>query len=56
MNATKVGLIGCGNISGIYFQAGRKFPILDIVACADLLVERAQEKAAEYNVQKAYSV
>src|SRR3712207_4229197 len=56
MNTTKVGLIGCGNISWIYFEAGRKFPILEIVACADLLVERAQEKAAEYNVPKACSV
>ena len=34
---TKVGIIGCGNISGIYFSAKQKFPILDIVACADLV-------------------
>ena len=53
---TRVGLIGCGNISGIYFKAGKTFHILDIVACADLLVERAQAKAAEYNIPKAYSV
>jgi len=45
---TKVGIIGCGNISGIYFQAGRKFEILDIVACADLMAERAKAKADEF--------
>ena len=52
---TKVGIIGCGNISGIYLQAGDKFPILDVVACADLDLERARAKAAEYDI-KAYSV
>jgi len=49
----KVGIIGCGNISGIYFQAGRKFHMLDIAACADLDMERARAKAAEHGVPKA---
>ena len=53
---TRVGLIGCGNISDIYFQAGKTFEIIDIVACADLLVERAQAKAAQYNIPKACDV
>ena len=44
----RAGIIGCGNISGIYFQAGRTFEILDIVACADLVRERAEAKAAEF--------
>jgi predicted dehydrogenase len=53
---TRVGLIGCGVISGIYFEAGRTFETLDIVACADLFVARAEAKAAEYNIGKACSV
>jgi predicted dehydrogenase len=52
----KVGIIGCGNISGAYFRGCRFFDILEIVACADLDVERAREKAAEYGIAKAYSV
>ena len=52
----KVGIIGCGNISGIYLKSGRTFEILDIVACADLVLERAQTKAAEFGVPKACSV
>jgi len=44
----KVGVIGCGNISGIYFQAGKTFDILDIVAAADLIPERAKAKADEH--------
>lgn len=46
----KVGVIGCGNISGIYLKAKEKFSVLDIVACADLDVGRAREKAAEHAV------
>ena len=52
---TKVGIIGCGNISSIYLQMDAKFPILEVVACADLEMERARAKAAEYDI-KAYSV
>ena len=55
-NPTKVGLIGCGNISGIYFKAGRTFEVFDIVACADLFPDRAQAKAAEHDVPHAYTV
>ena len=55
MNPIKVGIIGCGNISGIYFKAGQTFPILDIVACADLSLERAEAKAKEFNIPKACS-
>ncbi len=47
---TKVGIIGCGNISGIYLQAKAKFPILNIVACADIIPERAQAVAEEYDI------
>ena len=52
---TKIGIIGCGNISGIYLKADKTFNNLELVACADLDIERAQAKAAEYNI-KAYSV
>ncbi len=52
----KIGIIGCGNISGIYFKAGKTFPILDIAACADLDLERAKAKAEEHGVPKACTV
>ena len=47
MKPAKVGIVGCGNISGIYFQAGRTFDILDIVGCADLIPVRAITKSKE---------
>src|SRR5690349_13839253 len=52
----KIGIIGCGNISGAYFQGGAAFANLDIVACADLDVGRAQAKAEEFGVPKACDV
>jgi predicted dehydrogenase len=52
----KVGIVGCGNISGIYFKAGKTFRILDIVACADLDMARAKAKAEEHGVPKACTV
>ena len=51
-----VGVIGCGNISGIYLESPGKFPILNITACADLDVARAEAQAAKYGIAKAYSV
>jgi predicted dehydrogenase len=53
MSRTKVGVVGCGNISGIYLQADRVFDVLDIVACADLISERAKARAEEFGVPRA---
>ena len=55
MTRTKIGIIGCGNISGIYLKSDKTFENLQIVACADVDMARAQAKAAEYGV-KAYTV
>jgi len=51
MDRIKVGIIGCGAISGIYFSTCQKFDILELAACADLLPERAHAKAAEFGVR-----
>lgn len=52
-----MGIIGCGNISGIYFKnLTQTFDITEVAACADLIVERAGEKAREFGVPKACSV
>lgn len=55
-STVKIGVIGCGNISPIYMKAGKRFEILDIVACADLIPERAEARAAEFGVPRACSV
>ena len=52
-NKVKVGLIGCGNISDIYLKNCTRFDILDVVACADLDMARAQAKAQQYGIPQA---
>lgn len=56
MTPVKVGLIGCGTISKIYLANARKLDDLEIVACADILPERARSRAAEFGVPRALSV
>jgi len=56
MSSFKVGVVGCGNISSIYLESGKKFDILDIVAVADLDRERAKAKAQEHGIARADSV
>ncbi|MCY3022506.1 MAG: Gfo/Idh/MocA family oxidoreductase [Planctomycetota bacterium] len=56
MKRTKIGVIGCGNISGIYCKAGQRFHNLEIVACADLDAARAKAKAEEFKIPNACSV
>src|ERR1035441_10334702 len=53
---TKVGIIGCGNISGIYCQAGTKLHNIEITACADLDFTRAKKKAEEFHIPRALPV
>jgi predicted dehydrogenase len=50
-----VGIIGVGNISPAYINGSRMFDILNLAACADMNVERAQQVGAEHNLT-AYNV
>jgi predicted dehydrogenase len=51
-----VGVVGCGNISGVYLEVCRRFPILEVVACADLELERAAAKAEKYQIPQVLEV
>ncbi|WP_181347857.1 Gfo/Idh/MocA family protein [Thalassobacillus sp. CUG 92003] len=53
MTKLKAGLVGCGNISDIYLQNAGDFETFTITACADLDVDRAEEKARQYQLPKA---
>jgi len=52
----KAGIIGCGNISDIYFQNCKGFDILEVAACADRVASRAREKAEKHGIPKACTV
>jgi predicted dehydrogenase len=53
MEKTKIGLVGCGNICGAYFTAARRFENIEIVACSDLVPDRAKAKAEEFGIARA---
>jgi len=44
----KIGIIGCGNISGAYFGGAQKTDALEIKSCADLHKEAAYRAAEKY--------
>ncbi|MBM7569132.1 Gfo/Idh/MocA family protein [Paenibacillus sacheonensis] len=56
MKPVKAGIIGCGNISHIYFTNLQKYPEIELVAAADIDIERAKARAVEFNLAKAYTV
>ncbi|GIP33864.1 Gfo/Idh/MocA family protein [Paenibacillus sp. J2TS4] len=56
MSKVKVGIIGCGKISGIYFTNLQTYDLLEVKACADLDLARAQAKAKEFQIPVACTV
>lgn len=56
MEKMKAGIIGCGNISSIYLTNLKKSPVIEVVAVADLIMERAEARAAEFGIANAYTV
>ncbi len=51
VNSKRLGIIGCGTISQKYVDATRSFPILDVVACADVYPEVAQKAAEKWRIE-----
>lgn len=53
MSRTKIGIIGCGNISDIYLKNCTKtFGNLEVAAVSDLVPERARRAAEAYGIKK----
>src|SRR5687767_7317375 len=52
----RVGIVGCGAISGNYLKNAASFPILEMAACADIEPERARARAEEFGVPKVLTV
>ena len=46
----RIGIIGCGNISGAYLKAAETFPILEVAACADIDPAAAARQAKAFGV------
>ena len=54
MNTLNVGIIGCGNISGIYLQNIPAYRGLTLRACADMQAEIAQAQASRHGIEALY--
>jgi predicted dehydrogenase len=52
MEPVKIGIIGCGCISGVYLTNAKRFESIEVVACADIIPERSEAKAEEHGVPK----
>jgi len=51
MKKVKIGIIGCGNISGIYFEnLTKKFVNTEVYACSDLMAERVKQAAEKHSI------
>lgn len=51
-----VGVVGCGAISAAYFRMAAQLPMLNMVACTDLDLDKAKARAAEFDVPKVETV
>jgi predicted dehydrogenase len=52
----RVGVIGCGAISGAYLGMASKFPRIEIAACADLDADRARAAAQKHGIARVCAV
>lgn len=57
MRKIKIGVIGCGTISRIYFENMANWhKVIKVAACADMFPEKAKAEAERFNIPKACSV
>ncbi len=54
MKDIRFALIGCGRISKNHFESIRKIDHGEIIACADIIEERAKESAERYEIKSYY--
>ena len=48
----RIGVVGCGNISGVYFKNLSETEGVELLACCDLSEERAEKAAQTYSVPR----
>lgn len=50
----RVGIIGCGSVSGVYLPHLSKSPYVELISACDIIPERAKKRAAEHNIPNQY--
>jgi len=54
MSKIKFAIIGCGRISSKHFDAIAQIEDAEVIACCDIILERAEKAAKTYNVEAVY--
>lgn len=49
---TKIGILGCGVISGIYIETAQKVDAIELAAIADVNPEAARFRAGQYGIER----
>ena len=53
MRTMKIGIVGCGSISGIYLKnLTYRYKEVEIIGVCDLIRERAEKAVEEYKIPK----
>jgi predicted dehydrogenase len=50
----RIGIIGCGSVSGVYLPHLSQCPYAEVVSVCDIIYERAKKRAEEFNVADSY--
>lgn len=50
----KIGIIGCGSVSGVYLPHLRNSPYAEVVSLCDIKPERARLRGEEFNINNQY--
>jgi len=50
----RIGLIGCGSVSGVYLPHLKECPYAEVVSTCDIIYERAQKRASEFAIPNSY--
>jgi len=57
LSPVKIGIIGCGDIARRRYVSGvRQFPVLDLIACADLDMKAASRMAADLGMPRSCEI
>jgi hypothetical protein len=50
----KVGVIGCGSVSGSYLPVMVSSPYIELVSACDLILSRAEQRAKQFKIPHVY--
>jgi predicted dehydrogenase len=50
----RIGIIGCGSVSGVYLPHLAQCPYAELVSTCDIIFDRAKKRASEFNIPNTY--